>query len=71
MNMGQDQFRAAIREVAGEVTEHDVPPLSLPADEPTRQHVARRLPSSSRRLLASLAAAVAVLAVIATSVVLS
>lgn len=70
MNISEDQFRAAIREVADEVTDQDVPPLALPAEELRGQHVVRRLPANSR-LLASLAAAVAVIGVITVSVVLS
>ncbi len=70
MTISQDQFRAAIREAADEVTEHDVPPLSLPADELAGRYGTRRW-WASKRLLAPLAATVAVIAVIATSVALS
>jgi hypothetical protein len=70
MTISQDQFRTAIRDVANEVTERDVPPLSLPDDELAARRVARRLRDNNLRLLAPLAAAVAVIAVIATSVVL-
>jgi hypothetical protein len=69
MTISQEEFRAAIREVADDVTERDVPQLSLPADEPAGQHVVHRL-RASKRMLAPLAAAVAVIAVIATSVIL-
>lgn len=69
MTISQDEFRAAIREVAAEVTERDVPPLSLPAVNLTAQRV-RRL-RVRKRLLVPLAAALAVIAVIATSVILT
>jgi hypothetical protein len=70
MTISQDQFRVAIREAANEVTALDVPPLSLPADVGAGRHLSRRL-WTSKRLLAPLAAAVAVIAVIATPFVLS
>jgi hypothetical protein len=71
MTISQDQFRAAIREVADEVTDHDVPALSLLAGDGAAPHIARRWRASNHRLLVSLAAALAVVAVIATSVILA
>jgi hypothetical protein len=70
MTISQEEFRAAIRDVAEEVTERDVPPLSLPADQLGGPAAMRRL-RPSKRVLAPLAAAVAVIAVVVTSVVLS
>jgi hypothetical protein len=71
MTISQEEFRAAIREVADEVTERDVPPLSLPADELRSRHVVRPRRALSRSVLTPLAAAVAVIAIIAAAVVLS
>jgi hypothetical protein len=69
MTISQEEFRGAIREVADQVTERDVPPLSLPSGDLTR-HQVRRL-RASKHVLAPLAAAVAVIAVVVTSVILS
>jgi hypothetical protein len=63
MSISQDEFRAALRDVADDIAPDTIPPLSLPAG------VIRQ--PRQRRLLTSLAAAVAVIAVIAASVVLA
>jgi hypothetical protein len=71
MNISQDQFRNALREVAEDITPSCVPPLAMP-DRSLRQGQRARIGGRARqrwlRLLAPVAAAAAVIAVIAVVV---